>query len=148
MRLWREENKTMLIDDIKKANIQAMKDHDQNKRSAYCQIISRYLELKTNGSGKEVTDADVLSIIGKLDKELDEEKDGYLKAGRTSSAAEIDLQKAALVPFIPKQMSEEEIKKVIATLEDKTLPSIMKYFKINYAGKVDMGLVSKIARGL
>lgn len=138
----------MLIDDIKKANIQAMKDHDQNKRSAYCQIISRYLELKTNGSGKEVTDADVLSIIGKLDKELDEEKDGYLKAGRTSSAAEIDLQKAALVPFIPKQMSEEEIKKVIATLEDKTLPSIMKYFKINYAGKVDMGLVSKIARGL
>jgi len=148
MRLWREENKTMLIDDIKKANIQAMKDHDQNKRSAYCQIISRYLELKTNGSGKEVTDADVLSIIGKLDKELDEEKDGYLKAGRTSSAAEIDLQKAALVPFIPKQMSEEEIKKVIATLEDKTLPSIMKYFKINYAGKVDMGLVSKITRGL
>ena len=138
----------MLIDDIKKANIQAMKDHDQNKRSAYCQIISRYLELKTNGSGKEVTDADVLSIIGKLDKELDEEKDGYLKAGRTSSASEIDLQKAALVPFIPKQMSEEEIKKVIATLEDKTLPSIMKYFKINYAGKVDMGLVSKIARGL
>jgi uncharacterized protein len=138
----------MLIDDIKKANIQAMKDHDQNKRSAYCQIISRYLELKTNGSGKEVTDADVLSIIGKLDKELDEEKEGYIKARRSASAAEIDLQKAALVPFIPKQMSEDEIKKVIATLPDKTLPSIMKYFKLNYAGKVDMGLVSKIARGL
>lgn len=125
-----------------------MKAHDANKRSAYCQVISRYTELKTNGSGKEITDSDVLSIISKLNKELDEEKTGYSNAGRVESAAEIDLQKAALVPFIPKQMSEEEIKEIIANLPDKSLPAIMKYFKTNCAGKVDMGLVSKLARGL
>ena len=43
-------------------------------------------------------------------------------------------------------LSEEEIKKEIASLEDKSLPAVMKHFKTNFAGKVEMGLVSKIAR--
>ena len=44
-------------------------------------------------------------------------------------------------------LSEEEIKNIIAGLDDKSLPAVMKHFKANYAGKVDMGLVNKIARG-
>ena len=43
-------------------------------------------------------------------------------------------------------LSEDEIRKIIASLEDKSMPSVMKHFKINYDGKVDMALVSKIAR--
>lgn len=136
----------MIIDDIKKANIEAMKAHDAEKRSVYSILISRYTELKTSAAGKEVNDADMIRIIQKLDKELDEEKAGYLKAGRNEQAEAIDFQKAALVPFVPQQMSEEEIRKVIATLDDKSLPNVMKHFKANYAGKADMGLVSKIAR--
>ncbi len=137
----------MLIDDIKKANLEAMKAHDANKRSAYSILIARYTELKTSGSGNEVTDADVIKLIQKLGKELDEEKDTYLKAGRNNQAQDIDAQKAALAPFLPKQMGEEEIKNIIASLDDKSLPNVMKHFKTNYAGQVDMGLVSKIARG-
>ena len=44
-------------------------------------------------------------------------------------------------------MSEEEIRKVIDSLEDKSIPAVMKHFKMNYDGKADMSLVSKIARG-
>ena len=44
-------------------------------------------------------------------------------------------------------LSEEEIKNIIANLEDKSIPSIMKHFKAEYAGKVDMSMVNKIARG-
>ena len=43
-------------------------------------------------------------------------------------------------------LSEEEIRAEIAKLEDKSIPSIMKHFKANFAGKCDMGLVNKIAR--
>ncbi len=137
----------MIIDDIKKANIEAMKSHDAEKRSVYSILISRYTELKTSGANKEVTDSDMIHMIQKLDKELDEEKAGYLKAGRIEQAAAIDSQKAGLTPFVPKQMNEEEIRAVIASLSDKSLPNVMKHFKMNYAGKVDMGLVSKIAKG-
>ena len=42
---------------------------------------------------------------------------------------------------------EEEIKNIIANMDDKSIPSVMKHFKANYAGKVDMSLVNKIARG-
>jgi uncharacterized protein YqeY len=40
------------------------------------------------------------------------------------------------------------VKEKISKLDDKSLPSVMKYFKINFAGQVDMGLVSSIARSL
>ena len=138
----------MLIDEIKKANIAAMKARDANSRAALSIVISKYTELKTNGSGKEVTDADVLAIIKKVDKELDEERASFVAAGRTDTIVLLDKQKAALAPFIPKQMGEEEIRKIYATLPDKALPAVMKFFKEKYAGQVDMSLVSKIARGL
>jgi uncharacterized protein len=138
----------MLIDEVKKANIEAMKAHDADTRAALSIVISKYTELKTNGSGKEVTDADVLNIIKKVDKELDEEKASFEQAGRQETVASLDKQKAALARYIPKQMSEEEIRKVYATLPDKSMPAVMKFFKEKYNGLVDMSLVSKIAKGL
>lgn len=138
----------MLIDEIRKANIEAMKAHDANRRNAFAMVISRYQEAKTNGSGKEIGDADVVRILQKFSKELEEERNGYLSAGREESAEACKEQLDAVVSFLPKMMGEDEIKAIIATLEDKSIPSVMKHFKANYDGKVDMGLVSKIARGL
>ena len=138
----------MIIDDIRKANIEAMKAHDSNRRNAYAMVISRYQEAKTNGSGKEVGDAEVVRILQKFSKELEEERDGYLKASRADSAKACQEQLDAIVSFLPKMMGEDEIRKIIDSLEDKSMPSVMKHFKANYAGKVDMGLVSKIVRGL
>lgn len=138
----------MLIDEIKKANMEALKARDQNARASLSIVVSRYMELKTNGSGKEVTDADVLHIIQKVDRELDEEKASFAQAGRAEQAKELDLQKAALAKFLPKMLSEDDVRKIIANLPDKSMPVVMKYFKTNYDGQVDMSLVSKIARGL
>ncbi len=138
----------MLIDEIKKGNIEAMKAHDSNARAALSIVMSRYTALQTSGSGKEVGDADVVRIIQKLTKELEEEKAGYLKANRPESAAAIDAQAATIAKYLPKMLGEEEIKSIIAGLEDKSIPSVMKHFKTNYDGQVDMGLVSRLARGL
>jgi uncharacterized protein YqeY len=48
--------------------------------------------------------------------------------------------------YLPKQLSEDEIRAIIASLEDKKIPSVMKHFKANYQGQVDNSLVSKIAK--
>ena len=71
----------MLIDEIKKANIKAMKEHDQNARTAYSMVISSYQSLLTSGSDKEVGDADLIKIIVKFGKELDEEGNGAYYVG-------------------------------------------------------------------
>ena len=138
----------MLIDQIKKANIEAMKAKDADRRAIYSIVITRYQTLATSGKAGELGDADVIQIIQKLGKELDEEKEGYVKAGRKESAAKIDAQKAAIASFLPKQLSEEEIKEIIASLPDKSIPLVMKHFSANYKGQCDMGLVSKVARSL
>lgn len=138
----------MLIDQIKKANIEALKAHDVDSRSAYSAVITAYQTFATSGKVEKVEDSDVLRIIQKVSKELEEEKEVYVKGGRTDSAAHIEKQKEALNAFLPKMLSEDEIRSIVASLPDKSMPVIMKYFKENYPGACDMGLVSKIARGL
>lgn len=139
----------MLINELEQANIAALKARDQVTRAVLSVVINRYrmnaIELKSQG--KEATDADLIKIISKVIKELDEEKEGNIKIGRLEEAKAIDQQKAVIEKYLPKMMSEDEIRAVIAKLEDKSMPSVMKYFKANYDGQVDMSLVSKIARG-
>ena len=139
----------MLINELEQANIAALKARDQVTRAVLSVVINRYrmnaIELKAQG--KEATDADLVKIITKVIKELDEEKEGNIKTGRVEAVKAIDQQKSVIEKYLPKMMSEDEIRAVIASLEDKSIPSVMKHFKANYDGQADMSLVSKIARG-
>ena len=138
----------MLIDEIKKASMKALKEKDTATRNALSAVISRYGIMATSGNGKEVSDADVIRIITKVDRELDEEIASYEAAGRLEQAEAVKAQKAALKPYIPSLMGEEEIKAIILTLEDRAVPAVMKHFKTHYAGRVDMGTVNKVLKSL
>ena len=93
-----------------------------------------------------MSDVDVVQILQKTIKELTEEKENYIKAGNVAEAENIETQKTIISKYLPQMLSEEEIKNIIAGLEDKSIPSIMKHFKAEYAGKVDMGVVNRVAR--
>ena len=138
----------MLIEQLQKANIAAMKEHDNNKRAVLSVVISSYkaLSIDLRASNKEITDNDLIRIIQKTIKELDDEKSCNLSAGRIERAEEIEIQKQTISQFLPKMLSNDEIKQIISSLEDKSIPAVMKYFKANYDGQDDMGLVNKIAR--
>ena len=138
----------MLIDEIKKASLQAMKEHNADARTALSMVVSRYQALLTSGKGEAPTDKDVVAILIKFAKELEEERAGYASAGRAEAAESLSRQIEAVGKFLPKLLSEDEIRSIIAGLEDKSIPAVMKYFKANYDGQADMGLVSKIARSL
>jgi len=139
----------MLINELEAANIAALKARDQVSRAVLSVVINRYrlnaIELKA--AGKEATDADLIKVITKVIKELDEEKEDNLKANRMEEVKNIELQRAVIEKYLPKMMSEDEIRNIISSLEDKSMPSVMKHFKANYDGQVDMSVVSKIARG-
>lgn len=81
-------------------------------------------------------------------KELADEKEGYQKVGNEAKVSDILHQEETLKKYLPKMLSEEEIREEIAKMDDKSMPSIMKHFKANFQGKVDMSLVSKIAKSL
>lgn len=139
----------MLIDEIKKDNVQAMKDKNTLARAIYGVVMNKVLlaSIEAKKDNKELSDVDVVQILQKTIKELTEEKENYVKAGNMAEAENIEKQKEILTKYLPQMMSEDEIKSIIAGMEDKSIPSVMKHFKANYAGKVDMSLVNKIARG-
>lgn len=140
----------MLIDNIKKEKLIAFKNKDNNKRAVLEIVINKYMiagyEAKANG--KELNDADLIKIISKTLKELEEEKASYEKANRIDTVNDINAQIEVLSAYLPKLMSEEEIKNVILSLEDKSVPAVMKHFKTNYNGKCDMALVNKVLKSL
>ena len=136
----------MLIDEIKKAKMVAMKEKDADARAIYDIIVNKYMltSIELKEKGQEATDADLIKIIQKTIKELADEKASFAQAGRDVSSFEH--QEAVLIKYLPKMLSEDEIKTEIEKLADKSIPSVMKHFKTNFAGKVDMGLVSKVAK--
>lgn len=138
----------MIFDDLKKANMEAMKANDQNARGVYSVLINKCMlksvELKTRNAS--LTDGDTLVLINKTIKELDEEYETYKKAGREEQAAVIAYQKGLLEKYLPKLMSEEEIESEITKLDDKSLKNVMIHFKTNFQGKCDMKLVSQVAK--
>ena len=140
----------MLINDLQKANIEAMKAKDQDARSILSVVLTKHKlqEVEARAAGKTIGDAELLSIIQKVLKELSDEKEGYVKVANQERVDSITRQENVIKGYLPQQLSEDEIRAEIAKLDDKSLPNIMKHFKMNFAGKVDMSKVSQIARSL
>lgn len=137
----------MLVDKIKQDMITAWKAGEPAKKETLSFLLSkiknRAIELKVEA----LPDNEVLTIIQKTLKELQDEGEGYWKTGNAEKYDAITHQKRLLSSYLPKQLTEAEIKAEIDKLEDKSIPSIMKHFKTNFAGQVDMSLVSRTARG-
>ena len=134
----------MTLEQFKKEKIAAMKDHDNVKVAALNTVISKLmlLTIELRAQGKEPDDADVVKVLQKCEKELMEEREGFIKAGRDEKVAELSKNIEIITSYLPKMLTDAEILDIIGSLEDKSTPAVMKYFKANYAGKVDMKKVS------
>ncbi len=135
----------MILDEIKKANVQALKDKDQVARSIYSIVMTKAMQqtIIKREKGEELVDADMVAILQKTIKELGDEAENYKKANNSEKAAEIEKQAKLLEGYLPQMLSAEEIYEIISKMEDKSIPSVMKHFKANYAGKVEMKLVQE-----
>ena len=81
----------MIYDEIKKANVQAMKDKDTVARSFYSVLLNKIKleEIRKREKGEALVDGDVFSILQKTIKELSDEKEGYEKVGNEEEVKNI-----------------------------------------------------------
>jgi len=135
----------MTLQELKKEKIEAMKARDKEAVTALNVIINKLMLIEKSGKG-EVTELDVTNAIQKTQKELLEERDAFEKAGRDDTVEALNKQIASIEKYLPKLLTAEEIDKIIKGLDDKSIPSVMRYFSANYAGKVDMKMVNEILR--
>ena len=140
----------MILDEINKANIQAFKDKNTLVKDVISVIKGRakLIEVEKRATGTQLTDADIVKLIQKLIKELEEQQENYKKVNNQSEVENITKQIEFCKMYLPKMLSKDEIKNIILTLEDKTIPSVMKHFKINYAGSCDMKDVQETLKSL
>ena len=135
----------MTLENFKKLKIEAMKNKDKDAVSALNVIITKIMALtiEKRAVGQEVTEADISSLLQKAEKELAEERAGFEKAVREENVKSLTAQIEVIKQYLPKLLTQEEIKNIILGLEDKSIPAVMKHFKMNFAGKVDMRLVQE-----
>lgn len=138
----------MIEDEIKKANVEAMKRRDTVARAFYSVLMNKIMLEKINKreKGQELVDADVSNIVQKMIKELTDERDNYARAGHNEEVENITRQLELAKTYLPKMLERDEIKKIIASLDDKSVGSVMKHFKANYNGQVDMRLVQEVLK--
>ena len=94
----------MLIDTIKKENLLALKNHDEVLRAVFSILVTKYMTegYEAKAKGKEMSDLDMIRIIQKTLKELEEEKASYQKGAREDKVNEIDKQINAISVYLPK----------------------------------------------
>lgn len=100
-------------------------------------IKDRDIAVRSEENVKGVSDAEILSILGKMIKQRQESARQYEEAGRIE-LAEQELSEIRIVEtFLPKQMTEDEL----ITIVDQTIRE-MKADSIRDMGKV-MGVLKK-----
>ena len=114
----------------------AFKDKEMDKKN-FLGLIKGEIQLQ-EGRGVESTDENILIVLKKLEKSLSQN-------GDENSKKELEY----LSPYMPKMMSEDEIRNIIINLKEEglnNLGQIMGEFNKNFKGKADNKLVSQVAK--
>jgi len=131
-----------LEQQISKGIMEAMKAKNPIRLSALRNIKKYIIEAKTASAGiTELSDAEVLKIISKLAKQGTDSAAIYKEQNRSDLADEELAQVAVMQEFLPKALSDEELRSEI-----KALIAEAGVTSVKEMGKV-MGLASKRLAG-
>ena len=146
----------MIRDDIKAAQITAMKSGDTQTRDTTRLIISaiknRDIEART---GKAVADDDalVVEVLQKMVKQRRESIEMFEKGGRAELAANEAAEVVAIERFLPAQLSDGEtaaliegIKAEIGAVSVKDMGRVMALLKERHASALDMSKASGLVK--
>ena len=148
----------MIRDDIKAAQVSAMKGGDkagtQTIRMILSQIKNRDIEART-GKSPEDDDQLVTEVLQKMIKQRRESVELYRKGGREELAAVEQAEIATIERFMPSQMDEAQAKAAIgAVIEEvgaasmKDMGRVMALVKERHASSIEPARASALVRGL
>ncbi|RYY32177.1 MAG: GatB/YqeY domain-containing protein [Sphingomonadales bacterium] len=142
----------MIRDDIKAAQITAMKAGDKDARGAIsliqAAIKNRDIEERTKAQPME-DDALVVEVLQKMVKQRRESIDMFTKGGRQELADKEAAEVAVIERFLPAQMSAEETAAAIEAIKAdlgasgmKDMGRVMAELKARHATSLDMSKAS------
>ena len=135
----------------------ALKSKDKNKISTYRLILSGIKDLDIlNRSGpnkKETDDEDIKKLLKKMIKQRAESIDVYKKNNREDLLKIEEDEHKILSSYLPKQLSEEETKKICSELAKnlgasslKDMGKVMGELKKNYSDTIDFSKAGSLLK--
>jgi uncharacterized protein YqeY len=148
----------VLRDDINNALKEAMKAKNERGVSTLRLVNStiKNADIEARGAGKgPLGDAELLSLLQKMIKQRHESVELYDKGGRPELAAAEREEIAIISGYLPKQMSEAEMKSAIeAAIKEtgaagmKDMGKVIGVLRGKYAGQMDFSKASAAVKGL
>lgn len=142
----------MIKEKIREDLIAAMKQGEKT-------VVSTLRLLQSSIKNKEIAlmrEIDYQEVLGVIEREIKSRKEaeaGFASGGRTESAAKEKEEASILQKYLPEQMSEDEVRKVVEeTIAESGATTISDMGKVMGAltpklkGKADMGMVSSLVK--
>jgi|TARA_B110000211_G_scaffold229096_1_gene286328 uncharacterized protein YqeY len=137
---------------------EALKAKDKNTYPTLRLVLSAIKDAEIAGRSneqKEITDSDITAILKKMIKQRNESCEVYKKAGRKELLESESKEIEVINRFLPKQLNEEETKKIcqetvkaIGATSMKDMGKVMGVLKSKHADIIDFSKVSPIIKEL
>jgi uncharacterized protein len=148
----------MLRDDINTALKDAMKAGDARRVSTLRLVNAAFknadIELRGQGNGPLGED-EMLALLQKMIKQRQESVELYEKGARPELAQQEREEIAIIAGYLPKQMSEDEVKAAISAAIAETgaagmkdMGKVIAALKGKFAGKMDFAKASGLVKGM
>lgn len=141
--------KDTINNDIK----EAMKAKDRDKLEALRAVKSAILNAETAKGGGEQNEQAEVALLQKLLKQRKDSANLYEEQGREDLAAQEKVQAEIISRYMPEQMSEDEIRKMVIEQIEKTgatgpesMGKVMGPLAGKLKGKADGSLISSIVK--
>lgn len=118
--------------------LQSRKNQDSERSTILSTLIGEIETIQSRDKSKEMTNADIIRLI---DKTIENTKERLKYRDDPKSHLEIEL----LSIYVPKKLSEEEIRQIKEDNKFTSAKELMPFLKKHYDGLYDGKLASKIA---
>ena len=125
----------------------------ESARLSTVRLILAAIKQREVDERKELTDAEVVSVLEKMIKQRRESIAQYEKAARNDLADVEKFELQLLSGYLPQQMNDQEVSRAVdAAIAEakpagiKDMGKVMALLKPRLAGKADMGKVSNLVK--
>ena len=141
---------SMLKDRLKADLTDAMKSRDELRTATLRMALAALTtEEKSGGEERELTDDEVLRVLGREVKKRREAAEGFAAGGRADSANRERAEGEVLEGYLPAQLSDQELAELVdaavaeaAATGPQQMGAVMKLLTPRVAGRVDGGRVA------
>ncbi len=141
-----------IADEIDKALVVAQKEKDEVKVSTL-RLLKASFKNREIEIGHQLTEEEAQAVIAKSAKQRRESIDAFEKANRADLADREKAELAILSQYLPEQMSEEDVSKIVAevlaelgNVSQADIGRVIGAVMAKVAGRADGNLVSAIVR--